>query len=171
MDRQVNSIHVKDTGRTEAPANGMRNTAAFTLLEVVLAVAVSAFVLTAATAYLISVIDIWNAREDRHFFSRIMSTASRNSSPPHSVLPATRSVPHLAAPGRPMGRMDRTPQTMRAMNPNWKSTRAPEVPPTVRIRHPPQRLAEVSSRAPKPPSAGSPFQGQPASISPYSRSH
>ncbi|ADE54657.1 PulJ/GspJ family protein [Coraliomargarita akajimensis] len=68
MDRQVNSIHVKDTGRTEAPANGMRNTAAFTLLEVVLAVAVSAFVLTAATAYLISVIDIWNAREDRHFF-------------------------------------------------------------------------------------------------------
>ena len=40
----------------------------FTLLEVILAVAVAGFVLSAATTFLVSISSIWAEREDRYFF-------------------------------------------------------------------------------------------------------
>lgn len=39
-----------------------------TLLEVMLAIAVAGFVLYSATAYVVSISNIWTAREERHFF-------------------------------------------------------------------------------------------------------
>ena len=42
--------------------------AGMTLLEVILAIAVSGFVLAAATAFVVSVSNIWLERNDRHFF-------------------------------------------------------------------------------------------------------
>jgi prepilin-type N-terminal cleavage/methylation domain-containing protein len=42
--------------------------AGMTLIEVVLAIAVAAFVLTAATSFVVSVSSIWSPRAERHFF-------------------------------------------------------------------------------------------------------
>jgi len=41
---------------------------AFTLLEVILAIAITGFVLAAATSFVVSISRIWVDREDRHFF-------------------------------------------------------------------------------------------------------
>lgn len=45
-----------------------RGESGVTLIEVVLAVAVAAFVLTTATAFLVSISNIWTQRDQRHFF-------------------------------------------------------------------------------------------------------
>ncbi len=45
-----------------------RARAAFTLLEVILAIAITGFVLAAATSFVVSISRIWVDREERHFF-------------------------------------------------------------------------------------------------------
>jgi len=44
------------------------STRAFTLLEVILAIAITGFVLAAATSFVVSISKIWVDREERHFF-------------------------------------------------------------------------------------------------------
>ncbi len=60
-------IHMRPSTKSssELPAN---KAAGMTLIEVVLAIAVAGFVLTAATSFVVSISSIWSTRSERHFF-------------------------------------------------------------------------------------------------------
>ena len=65
----------RDRGAVSSMYNGLSLTArghtskvGMTLVEVILAISVAAFVLTAATSFVVSVSSIWAERESRHFF-------------------------------------------------------------------------------------------------------
>lgn len=60
IEQRLNGGLLSDKGRNAR--------AGMTLIEVVLAIAVAAFVLTAATSFVVSVSSIWNTRAERHFF-------------------------------------------------------------------------------------------------------